>query len=323
MASSIRKLWFAPAVLLAIGAYACSSSNAPPGSSGATPGTDGGTDPTPGDPGTPDGSVPDLDAAPGAACPTRTAATQGVHVIMAVTWPGSVGTNPGSGNVHVWTRAKMTFAGNAITTVNTPCGSSLPDIQTTPIAGGGKVQPEFPPAAWENAAMPTFTGAGMQSSFDVNSKINLSATPALVGLTMTDPNAAWPAASAIQGADSDGDTHLGITAVPKNGGGYSLPPTSLLQTKHADQLYIASRTTTSLNGVRDTCDSAKGTATVSAFDSHVIGCHIAGGGDCAAGDAQFVDQNRTVFKVTNATYAAKIVPDGATCAQVRAALPAQ
>lgn len=315
----IRKVWFAPVALFAVAAYACgSSSTAPPGSSSGTPGADASS----GGPGK-DGSVPDLDAAPGAPCPTRTAATQAVHLIMAVTWPGSIGTNPGSGNVHVWTRAKLTFgAGNTITSVNTPCGSVVPDIQTTTIAGGKKVQPEFLPAVWESAALATFDGSGQQSSFDVNSKVSITAKPALVGLTMADPNGAWPAATAIQAVDSDGDGHPGITATPKNDTVYGLPPTSIVQTKHADQLYIASRTTTSLAGVRDTCDSQKGTATVAAFDSHVIGCRIEGGADCAAADIKFIDDNRTVFVVTGATYEAKIVPDGATCAAVRAAVPA-
>ena len=105
--------------------------------------------------------------------------------------------------------------------------------------------------------------------------------------------------------------------------GYVLPPTSLLQTAHADQLYIVSRTTTTLDGVRDTCDSQKGTANIAAFDNHVVGCHVQGGADCAAADYQFVDQNRTIYSVTSATFEAKVVPDNATCADVRAALPAQ
>src|SRR3954469_3475718 len=99
MTSFIRKVWFAPLALVAIGAYACSSeSNAPPGSSSGT--TPPGSDASSGGPGIADSGPPDLDAAPGAPCPTLTAATQAVHVVMAVTWPGSVGTNPGSGNVH-------------------------------------------------------------------------------------------------------------------------------------------------------------------------------------------------------------------------------
>ena len=305
---------------------ASGTDSTPPG--GATPGGDSGTDGTTSSSGGTDGGgvdAPiDLDALPGASCPPRTAATQGVHIIMNVTWPGSVGTNPGNGVAHVWTLSKLTWGtGNAITAVNGACGSVVPKIHTTPIAGDSDVLPEFPPAVWEAAVKTTFNATGVQSSFDVNSKVHLDADPVLVGLTMTDPKAAWPALAAIQSTDADGDGHPGITAIPRSGGGYSLPPTSLLQTQRADQLYIVSRTTTTLDGIRDTCDSQKGTANVAAFDNHVVGCHIQGGGDCAAADYQFVDQNRTVYSVTNATFEAKVVPDNATCADVRAALPAQ
>lgn len=317
-------------VVLALGAMAVmacgDATNAPPGSGGPagdpSSGGGGGANTSSGNNGT--SGAPDLSAAPGAACPSKTNTTQAIHVTMAVTWPGSVGKNPGSGNVHVWTRSKLTFNGNKITTSNTPCGSVVPDVQTTPVAGGGKVQAEFPPVVWESASMVTFEGTGEQSSFDVNSKVVTSASTALVGLTMADPTAPWPeSASGISGVDSDGDSKMGITAVPKKGSGYSLPPTSLLQGKRADKLYIASRTTTALTGVRDTCDSIKGTANVTAFDNHVIGCHIEGGAECNASEQDFIDQNRTIFKVTSATYEGKVIAENATCADVRAALPAQ
>jgi hypothetical protein len=313
-------VWLAGALLAA----SCGGSDSVPPGTGAQPSDGGGGDGSPSgsDGGAVDAPI-DLDAAPGASCPPKTDSTQGVHITMKVAWPGTIGTNPGSGNVHVWTRSKLTFgAGNTITAVYGPCGSVVPEVQTTPIAGGGKVLPEFPPAAWETAVKTTSTGTGVQSSFDVNSKVHLDASPVLVGLTMADPKGAWPALADVKSTDADGDGHPGITAVPRAGGGYSLPPTSLLQTAHADQLYIVSRTTTTLDGARDTCDSQKGTANVSAFDNHVIGCHIQGGGDCAAADYQFVDQNRTVYSVTSATFEAKVVPDNATCADVRAALPA-
>jgi hypothetical protein len=312
----IRIALFASSVL------ACSGPSAPPPGAGAA------TGPGPNDPGavTPPGdpaAVPPDDGKPGAPCPARASATQGMHLMMSVTWAGTVGTNPGAGTVHVWTRSKLTYSGNAITGVNVACGSQLPDIEKTPIAGGGKVQAEFPPTVWDDASMPTFPATGTQSSFDVKSTITITPSPVLLGLTMADPAAAWPALGAVQATDSDGDGKLGITSVPKATGGYSQPPTSLLQTAHADKLYIASRTATSLAGVRDTCDSQKGTAVVSAFDNHVVGCHVAGGGECAKSDYEFIDQNRTVYVVKSATYEAKVVPDGATCADVRAALPAK
>jgi hypothetical protein len=62
---------------------------------------------------------------------------------------------------------------------------------------------------------------------------------------------------------------------------------------------------------------------VTAFDNHVVGCHIEGGAECSADQADFVDQNRMRYMVTSATYEAKVVPDDASCGDVRAALPAQ
>jgi hypothetical protein len=316
-----------PLALIALAAACSGSDSTPPGSGG--PGGPTG-DAGPGGPGAEGGTTdtgvppPDLDAAPGASCPARTSATQAVHVMLDVTWPGTVGTNPGSGKVNVWTRSKLTFdKNNNITAVNQACGSVVPEVQTTPIAGGAKVLPEFPGAVWDSPSMSTFPDTGSQTSFDVNSKVNMEASQALVGLTMADPNGAWPSLGQVQSTDSDGDSHPGITSVPRNGGGYSLPPTSLLQTQHADKLYVVSRTITVLRGTRDTCDSEKGTATVTAFDNHIVGCHISGAGECGASDFQFIDSNRTVYQVGAATYEAKVVADGATCADVRAALPAQ
>jgi len=303
---------------------ACGGDSTPPGGATDT-GTSGGDTAGTDSSGT-DSSGIDTTPLPtdGGPCAPITDGTQAVHIMMAVTWPGTIGTEAGSGTVHVWTRSKFKIdASNAITAINSPCGSLIPDIQTTPIAGGGKVQAEFPAAVWTSPSMPTYTATGTQTGFDVGSKVTMSPVAVLVGLTMTDPTAAWPALSAVTGADHDGDGKLGITAVPKATGGYAQPPTSLLRTNKADKLYIASRTTSGTSGTRVACDLQTGPATVTAFDNHVIGCHVAGGGECTASEYQFVDSNRTVYKVTGATFEAKIVADTATCDDVRAALPAK
>ncbi len=259
------------------------------------------------------------DAPPGG-CAKRTSGTNALHVTMQVSWGGSIGTEAGKGPVHVWTRSKFTVdASNNITATNVACGSVLPDIKTTPIAGGALVLAEFPGAMWDAPSMPTFPANGSQTGFDVGNEVSMKATTVLLGLK--DPGAAWPPMPSIVGVDHDGDGKLGITSIPKNGGGYARPPTSLLRLNFADKLYIASRTISGTSGKRTSCDNHSGTATVTNFDNHVIGCHVAGGGECSAGDAKFIDDNRTVYKVESATYEAKIVPDTATCADVRAALP--
>ncbi|MCC6215902.1 MAG: hypothetical protein IT376_13640 [Polyangiaceae bacterium] len=254
-------------------------------------------------------------------CPPRTSATQAVHIAFQVTWPGSIGTEPGSGTVHVWTRSRLTYSGSSIAAVNSACGTVIPDITKTPIAGGGKVAADFLPEVWDAPTMPTFPTTGTQSGWDVGSTVTMEPTIALVGTTMSDPLAAWPPLSGVTPVDHDGDGKPGITSTPRGTGGYSLPPLSLLQSSHADQLYIASRTTSAVGGTRQACDRIVGTATVYAFNNHIVGCRKQGGGDCSASEYQFVDDNRTVYQPGAATYESVIVADDATCADVRGALP--
>ena len=313
------------ALVLAMFAVGCGGSSTPPGGdddTGVVP-IDSAIGDTGGPPG--DGTVSDTGVPPGdGGCTHQTSGTQAVHIMMQVTWPGSIGTKPGSGTVNVWNRSKFSIdAANAITVTNAACGSVIPDIEETPIAGGNKVQAEFPAALWNSPSMPTFGGTGTQTGFDVGATVTIKAAPVLLGLTMTDPNGAWPALGSVTGVDSDGDGKIGITSVPKATAGYAQPPTSLLGGAKADKLYIASRITVTTNGTKDGCDTQKGPATVAAFDNHVIGCHVAGGGECAAADFKFIDDNRTVYTVTSATFESKIVADAATCDDVRAALPAK
>jgi hypothetical protein len=65
-----------------------------------------------------------------------------------------------------------------------------------------------------------------------------------------------------------------------------------------------------------------GTASVTAFDNRVIGCHVQGGAECDASEAQFVDDNNPAFKVASATFTTKVISATATCADVRSAVPA-
>ena len=151
-------------------------------------------------------------------------------------------------------------------------------------------------------------------------------TIALVGLTMNDPfNAPWPATyTGITGADAEGDGKLGITGIPKNTGGYVYPPTSLGvfgSAPAADRVYIASRTVLALKGQTTTCDDQAGMVTVKFFDNHVIGCHNTNNAECDANQVKFIDDSRTVYVPTGATFVNKRLPDTATCAEVRAALP--
>lgn len=236
---------------------------------------------------------------------------------MNVTWSGAH-INSGSGTVHLWSKSKLNQSGSTATTEGMPCGSTLPEVTTKSYAGGLKVSVEVPNAAWDSAQMPKFTGTATK----VGSSLTVDPGISLVGLTMTDPTAAWPAASAITSVNHDGDAKPGITAIPKDATGYSLPPTSISQSSRVDEVYLATRTVMTLNATVDGCPQTySGTASVTKFESHVIGCHVKGGGECTTTEANFVDDNRTIYTVGSATFTTKVVSDTATCADVRAALP--
>lgn len=260
-------------------------------------------------------------------------ATIGNLIVADVSWPAKTGISAGSGKIHIWTRTSLDFADPspsgeiAATGEVTPCGSSIPALTKTSIAGGGQVQTVIPDAVWDKPGMPKFKASGTLSGFDVGATIAMDPVVSLVGLNMADPNAAWPtSAKQIQGVDHDGDGKPGILAVPRTDPPFSAPPTSLFEAlnpsgKRAVEVYIVTRTAVQISGTRDSCTSASGQASVKTFDSHVVGCKRNDGQACSGGESDFIDQNQPKFSVSGASYKMVQLTAGATCADVRAALP--
>jgi hypothetical protein len=229
----------------------------------------------------------------------------------------------GSGQVHVWGKVVFTADGNALSGTLQACGITLPPTSLNALGGGGLVQIDVPTSAWDAPGAPRFQLAGTQTGWNVGSTLSYSYA-ALVGFTMTDgATAAWPSSytGITMTNDADGDSNVGLTAIPRGGAGYTLPPTSIVQTSRADELYIVVRQVTSAMLTRTACDETSGSATIAHLDNHVIGCHVSGGADCMASEIDFIDKNRTVYEITGATAETKIVPETATCADVRSALP--
>jgi hypothetical protein len=241
------------------------------------------------------------------------------HVSLNVSWASSLAIKSGSGVVHIWTKTTFDDDGSTATTESMSCGSALPVITTSAFAGNKKVLPEIPDTAWDSPSMPKFKGTMTRSG----NTVMIDPGVALIGLTMENPTAAWPSRTAITGLDADGDGKLGLTAIPKDGDGFSPPPTSIQQTKFADKLYLVTRNIMTMQATQEGCpQTINGTASVTKFDNHVIGCHVKGGGECSDSEAQFVDDNRTVYTVGTASFVSKVIPETATCADIRAALPA-
>ena len=236
-------------------------------------------------------------------------------------WGGGFLVN-GSGHVHIWAKVAFTASGNALYATSQACGSSLPSA--TLILNLGRILIEIPNDTWDLSTMPRFVFKATQSGWNVGSTLNYTYS-ALIGVDPTDPTTdaatPWPDSYAgIAATDPDGDGKPGVTAVPRSGGGFVAPPTMSLLAS-VDRVYIVLRNTSSVIKTRTTCDRASGTAELMHFDNHVVGCHVEGGRDCGPADVDFVDGNRTAYRATSATIESVVVPDTATCADVRAALP--
>ena len=275
------------------------------------------------------------------ACPQTASLAEAAHVTMTVTWPGSVSTNQGTGTVDIWLLANLTVTGSGTNLTlggkAQTCGTTLPPIALNGagqlVSGGSKVQITFPDTVWVAASMPKFDIQGTASGWDSGSTLAFKPVSAPIGVALSDATSAWPTSAwsfpaGTQIIDADGDGKPGFTAVPLKGNGVVLPPTGLGffgSAPSADKLYIVARNNLSLTGTRTSCSDASGTAHVTEFDNHVLGCHILNGMDCTTGmantQADFVDQSRTVYVPGAATFKAKQLPPTAVCADVLSALP--
>lgn len=299
------------------------SSKGGSGSSGSGAMTEAGSTST-----TPEGGSDGAGPGPGEDCEARESWTEAVHYVLDVTWPGTTAGEKGSGKIGIWSRASFTAKGDDLEVGLHACGSLLPETKLTVAGqfatGGQKVLIEVPEEVWDAPSIPITMGTGKQSGFAVGSDVEFSYVSVL-GATLADPMAAWPESGAdMTAVDVEGDGSKGYTAAPRDGGGFVLPPTAVGlagSAPSADKVYLVSRQAMNLKGKRTACDAHSGTAEVTAFDNHVVGCHIKGAAECSANQSDFVDENRMRYMVTSATYEAKTVANDASCADIRAALP--
>jgi hypothetical protein len=292
----------------------------------------GGTAPDGGSAGTggsADAGAP-ADAPPGSICPPQAMLTLAVKITMESTWPAGTATSAGKGQIHLWNLTRLAATnGNLSGDETRSCGTALPEFSLNGagqlVTGGSKVHVEIPHAVWDAPSIPKLQSRGRLAGWDPGSAFTIDGTIALIGMTTADVGGAWPNSyTGVMTVDADGDGKPGFTAVPKAGSGYVQPPTGLGifgSAPVADRLYLASRTVLSLEGKLSTCNDVAGTAKIMFFDSHVVGCHVKNGNDCTAGQTDFVDQSRTIYKIGSATFVAKKIPDNATCADARAAIP--
>jgi hypothetical protein len=300
-----------------------------------------------------------------ASCPTQTSQTIATKITFTVGWPSTTMANTGSGTVNI--AVLTTVSGtNSLTGSSQFCGETLPDLilnSTGVLAAGGgsKVLIQVSNATW-NVINRTFATTGTETGFNIGDSFDLTPSVFLLGLTNASgygsDTKAWPpqcttscipagsfAMADIQ--DDDFDSNPGITAVPSSTNGYTLPPTASVLAAVASEVYMVFRTEVALTGMHAIdCAQATGTASITLFDNHVVGCKTicpSGGGGpgcttgttpqaCTSSQAAFLDETRTIYGYDQSagdvpssshpivgSFRSIRLPAGAICADARAA----
>jgi hypothetical protein len=253
--------------------------------------------------------------------------------------------------------------GGGYTGTTRTCATSVPAVQIAsgtaatlakiPTGDTGFLSIALPDSLWDKITR-VAPVTGSSTGLEPGATVTTDPSVALFGLASTSSFAtaatAWPAACAptcpptgafmasdleatadggTDYGDDDGDGNPGVTSVPVNmisgKNDYVLPPvsTSLTNMSKADQIYIVSRSEISATTKRLDCLTTSGTATVTKFENHVVGCHLTGGGSCDGSETSFLDSNRVIYTLKDgATIKTKVITGKAnpSCADARAAV---
>jgi hypothetical protein len=265
-------------------------------------------------------------ACSGGACVTTCdlSGTWAGKVSLQVTWPGTVTLAGGSGTIGVWMIVKGTQSGSSIPVTMTPCGVVVPDFQSSAAAGNEPYGLTFPNTLFDHAPpyLLAVNSTVTLGATTVGSSYSIPAIAFLLGLSMTNPTTdAWPSTpEMVTQVDMDQDTNVGVTAEYKTGGTYVLVPLNLSKSVRSDKAYLAARFAASYAGTFSTCTNITGTATVTHYDTHVIGCEHSGGGACTQTESDFADSNKPAYVPGSATITMVKIANSGTCADVRGAI---
>jgi hypothetical protein len=239
--------------------------------------------------------------------------------------------DPGRGTLTLWFRTELSevcedgsSGGKAI---NHPCGSIQPPLFVD--ANGGIIQINFPDDLWDKPDVPDYVSTGMSSGFNAGDMLTIAKTSGLFGISLADPNQAWPpytetatltcpeGTGAMCFPDMDGDGNPGVTLNIQTEGTapnpgyetalgwhYAPAPTSFTDGAlgvGATKVQVGLRVSAGGSGkINDDCKTGSGPGDVDDIVSRVFDCVMADGSKCASSGVEFVDQNSPVFHVLKA-----------------------
>ncbi len=253
--------------------------------------------------------------------------TWAIKISVPVSWKGSVALQGGNGVVSQYVKATRTREGHVMHESLAICGAVLPDYRSLSLR---KYATRFPNSLFDNGHLELIkVDSHFNGGFMPGSKFDTASVVSQMGVALRAPlNDPWPALNDVHqfAVDGDQDGHLGVMLVAETAPGYSLPPTRLPTYRPANRFYTAIRNIANITGTQHTCNHATGTAKIPkingklALDSHVLGCELAGGGQCDAGQTSLLDNYQPIYYMldgTAGTVTMKRVDAAATCETVR------
>lgn len=264
-------------------------------------------------------SVPPASAGMGgAAAPSCKQAPYSLAVRLTIdtTWDETLALMAGAGKLYSWSKLTIEPSTSTVREFRA-CGSLMPVYHGTAVAGSFKSFQRVPTEKYDLPTMP-FVAGGSATRLDTT--LTLLPGPLLLGLSLPDPSATWPATPGdptVMPVDADGDGKPGLTSVMRNDEMFTGSPTSILQTERIDAMYMGSRLAFRATLDDTACaDTLQGTAELLAIDTLFIGCHVKDRGDCRPEELAFFEENRPRPKFSSAAAVlAVVIPLEATCAQ--------
>ena len=250
--------------------------------------------------------------------------TFAIKISVTVSWPTSA-INGGSGPASLWGRFIGTQSGNNVAGTLQACSIILPDFALNPVVGNELYQLSFPNTLFDHQPfyIPSapLTLSSM-SGFTVGGAFTIPTRAIQIGVSLTNPTTdPWPASAALVASDMDADGKPGVTGLYSNTGGHVFPRNDISGSQRSDRAYAAARFASNASGTVNSCTDMTGTEAFTFFDTHILGCRVSGGADCAAAQVSMMDMGRPAYVAGSSTMHVLKIAAAATCADVRTALP--
>ena len=257
--------------------------------------------------------------------------TWALKFTIPVQWSGNMGLRAGSGNIVQYLRSTRHTEGQDVVDALQVCGSHVPDYRTNLLAGDELFGVRFDEALFDRNTQVHGTLITHLSDFSPQATYHTDWTAIQLGVSLADPIVdAWPHSyrDLKEIIDADGDSNPGLTVSFSDAPGYSNPPTLFSRKKRARSIFTAVRNVARSDGQALSCDRFEGTAEIPhiegvfAVNAHALGCIKEDGSKCSVAETSLLDKYEPSYAPAGqATVAMQRMPEGATCADARAAFP--